>query len=249
MKNHTTVICCIVLFSLNTLLFSQNNSGFLNFVGKVVDREAQPVKGVTIKLIKDNVDAIKLTTKKNGQFTFMIFFDGEYKIAISLAGCADMHLVVYASQGKGNIFPSYQMEVPLYSDTTTRVNVAMFKQPFLKLIFDGKENFIPDQEYDAQFKKNLLTAGNDNAPESPLTSSTPQITSAPAEAQATPIQVSSNSPKYSKKNYPPKFVFADTDKDKAISLLEINTVIDNFKKDKTSYKKDMVEAFIGRFFE
>ena len=248
MKNQITLFCCFLYFSTNTLLFSQENGGFLNFTGKVVDRESAPVKGVTIKLIKDNIDALKLTTKKNGQFTFMIFFDGDYKISISYPGCADMYLIVYASKGKGNFFPAYQTDITLYSDTTHRVNVAMFKQPFLKLIFDGKESFIVDQRYDIEFKKQLLYTADSKSIASPVAAVTyAPIT--PAVTKEQPSTTASNTANYSKKNYPKKFVFVDTDKDNALSLVEVNAVINKFKVNNASCQKGLVEELIAWFFE
>jgi hypothetical protein len=148
-----------VLFSSFTAKLSAQAPGMLEFEGKTV-KDGKVLSGATVTVYRNGtIEQEKIKTGKNGKFSFSLVFGVDYKIAFSYPGCVDMHLMVYTSKlpkEKNNIFPLYLTEVPFFETTSTSVRITKFKNPFTKVIYDGKKAFMDDEAYLAQFTKDLL---------------------------------------------------------------------------------------------
>ncbi|MCD6066288.1 MAG: hypothetical protein K0S33_1114 [Bacteroidetes bacterium] len=81
----------------------------------------------------------------------------DYKITFSSPGCADMYCMVYGAKCPADkaIFPIYDIDVTFFEYGQARVNYLNFKNPFTKIIFDGKKTFKDDDKYVEQFLKDL----------------------------------------------------------------------------------------------
>lgn len=152
------VFLCL-FFALSVNLASAQAPGMLEFEGKTI-KDGKVLSGATVTVFRNGtIEQEKIKTGKNGKFSFSLVFGVDYKIAFSYPGCVDMHLMVYTSKlskDKNNIFPLYITEVPFFETTNTAVRITKYKNPFTKVIYDGKKAFMDDEAYLAQFMKDLL---------------------------------------------------------------------------------------------
>lgn len=152
------VLLCLIFISFTNNAFSQA-PGMLEFEGKTT-KDGKTLSGATVTVYRNGtIEQEKIKTGKNGKFSFSLVFGVDYKIAFSYPGCVDMHVMVYTSKlpkEKNNIFPLYVIDVPFFETTNTNVRIAKYKNPFTKIIYDGKKGFMDDEAYLAQFTKDLL---------------------------------------------------------------------------------------------
>lgn len=151
------VILCLLLFT-SFGSFAQA-PGMLEFEGKTI-KDDKVLSGATVTVFRNGtIEQEKIKTGKNGKFSFSLVFGVDYKITFSYPGCVDMYLMVYTSKlpkEKNNIFPLYVTEVPFFETTNPNVRLSKYKNPFTKVIYDGKKAFMDDEAYLAQFMKDLL---------------------------------------------------------------------------------------------
>lgn len=152
------VLLCLIFILFANSAFSQA-PGMLEFEGKTT-KDGKTLSGATVTVYRNGtIEQEKIKTGKNGKFSFSLVFGSDYKIAFSYPGCVDMHLMVYTGKlpkEKNNIFPLYVLEVPFFETTNTTVRISKYKNPFTKVIYDGKKGFMDDEAYLAQFTKDLL---------------------------------------------------------------------------------------------
>lgn len=154
---------CLILFSFFIFMFTQGASaqapGMLEFAGRTT-KDDKPLSGAVVTVYRNGtIQQEQVKTGKNGKFRFYLVFGSDYKVTFSYPGCVDMHLIVYTSKlpkERSDLFPLYQTEVPFFETTTNAVRVSKYKNPFTKVIFDGKKAFMDDEAYLAQFTKDLL---------------------------------------------------------------------------------------------
>lgn len=148
-----------LLFSLQINFAIAQAPGMLEFEGKTV-KDGKTLSGATVTVYRNGtIEQEKIKTGKNGKFSFSLVFGVDYKIAFSYPGCVDMHLLVYTSKlpkTKNNIYPLYLTEVPFFETNNTTVRISKYKNPFTKVIYDGKKAFMDDEAYLALFMKDLL---------------------------------------------------------------------------------------------
>lgn len=151
------ILCFFFILKTNTS--SAQAPGLLEFEGKTV-KDGKPLSGATVSVLRGGtVEYQSVKTGKNGKFSFSLPFGVDYKITFTYPGCVDMHLMIYTgkvAREKNNIFPLYVTEVPFFETTNTSVRLTKYKNPFTKVIYDGKKAFIDDEAYLAQFTKDLL---------------------------------------------------------------------------------------------
>lgn len=147
-----------LLFCLRTPASAQA-PGMLEFQGKTVKNNL-PLSGATVTVYRNGtIQQEQVKTGKNGKFKLFLVFGTDYKITFSYPGCVDMHLLVYTSKlpkERGDLFPLYVTEIPFFETSSTGVRIAKFKNPFTKIIYDGKKAFMDDEAYLAQFTKDLI---------------------------------------------------------------------------------------------
>lgn len=151
------LLCLFFALKANTV-YAQA-PGMLEFEGRTV-KDGKTLSGATVTVYRNGtIEQEKIKTGKNGKFSFSLVFGVDYKIAFSYPGCVDMHLMVYTSKlpkEKNNIFPLYVTEVPFFETNNQLVRISKYKNPFTKVIYDGKKAFMDDEAYLAQFLKDLL---------------------------------------------------------------------------------------------
>ncbi|MBS1647986.1 MAG: hypothetical protein JST67_11655 [Bacteroidetes bacterium] len=143
---------------LGCALFSQE-AGYLEFSGKCY-KEHQTLKGAYIAIYKNGTKVSDLTTGRNGKFQFFLDFGTDFKITFSAPGCADMYMIIYASQCKKekSIFPIYDMDVNFFPYNNATVNYELFKNPITKVYYDGKKSFQDDEAYVKDFLDKLFVS-------------------------------------------------------------------------------------------
>lgn len=155
---YRTLLLCMLFLALNNSAIAQA-PGMLELEGKTL-KDGKPLSGATVTVYRGgNAEMVKIKTGKNGKFELSLPFGVDYKVAFTYPGCVEMHLIVYTSKlpkEKNNIFPLYVTEVPFFENTNTTVKLSKYKNPFTKIIYDGKKALIDDEAYLAQFTKDLL---------------------------------------------------------------------------------------------
>jgi hypothetical protein len=154
------VLGCFLLFA---FLFSSSASaqapGLLELNGRTT-KDGKPLSGASITVYRGGTtEMVKIKTGKNGKFELSLPFGVDYKVLFSYPGCVDMYMMVYTGKlpkEKNNIFPLYETEVPFFETTNTTVRISKYKNPFTKVIYDGKKAFMDDEAYLAAFTKDLL---------------------------------------------------------------------------------------------
>lgn len=133
--------------------------GMLEFAGRTI-KDNKPLAGATVTVLRNGtIQQEQIKTGKNGKFKFFLVFGSDYKITFSYPGCVDMHLMVYTgklAKEKSDIFPLYETDVPFFETTATDVRISKYKNPFTKVVYDGKKAFKDDEAYLADFMKDLL---------------------------------------------------------------------------------------------
>lgn len=133
--------------------------GLLEFAGRTV-KDGKPLAGATVTVWRNGtIHQDEIKTGKNGKFDFSLAFGVDYKITFSYPGCVEMYLMVYTSKlpkERNDLYPMYQTEIPFFETNSVSVRVSKFKNPFTKVIYDGKKAFMDDEAYLAAFTKDLL---------------------------------------------------------------------------------------------
>lgn len=135
---------------------SAQEKGYLEFAGRTI-KDQKPLGGSHITVYKGSTKITDVTTGKNGKFMFDLEFGMDYKVVFTSPGCVDMYCMIYASKCPADkaIFPIYELDAPFFEFGKPTVNYENFKNPFTKIIFDGKKTFRDDEKYVEQFLKNL----------------------------------------------------------------------------------------------
>jgi len=135
--------------------FSQEK-GYLEFAGKTIKNQ-KVLPGAHITVFKGSTKVADVVTGKNGKFMFDLEFGSDYKVTFTSAGCVDMYAMIYASKCPADkeIFPIYDVDVNFFDYGQPLLNYDNFKNPFVKVIYDGKKIFMDDEKYVVQFLKNL----------------------------------------------------------------------------------------------
>lgn len=130
--------------------------GYLEFAGRTI-RDTKPLAGAKITVYRGGTKMTELTTNKNGKFMFDLDLGFDYKITFSSPGCVDMYAMVYGSKYTSDkpIYPIYDIDVAFFEYGKPTINYANFKNPFTKIIFDGKKSFRDDEPYVDEFIRTL----------------------------------------------------------------------------------------------
>lgn len=124
--------------------------GDMRFFGTAV-KGKEPLPGATVTVIMDgSTQLYQLTTGRNGKFKFTIDIGHEYRINYSAPGCVSMFMTLNLKvpADKAWIYPDYVAEIPFFEESTPNINTALFsKEPFIKVIFDGKAGFQDDPSW------------------------------------------------------------------------------------------------------
>jgi hypothetical protein len=153
----------LILLSSILFCFSIKNAfaqpGMLELEGRTI-KDGKALPGATVTVWRNgSINQEEIKTGKSGKFHFNLVFGNDYKVTFSYPGCVEMQLMVYASKlskDRTDLFPIYQTEVPFFETNDPTVRVSKFKNPFTKIIYDGKKAFMDDEAYLAAFTKDLL---------------------------------------------------------------------------------------------
>ncbi|MCE3279655.1 MAG: hypothetical protein K0S44_1846 [Bacteroidetes bacterium] len=153
---------CLLVFLLSFSLPNDLNAqapGMLEFSGRLV-KDSKPLSGATVTIYRNStIEQEVIKPGKNGKFRCYLVFGVDYKITFSYPGCVEMHLMVYTGKlpkEKNDMFPLYETEIPFFETNDPGIRVNKFKNPFTKVIYDGKKAFMDDEAYLAAFTKDLI---------------------------------------------------------------------------------------------
>lgn len=153
------ILLTSILFSFSIQNVSAQAPGMLEFAGRTV-KDQKPLSGATVTVWRNGtINQEEVKTGKSGKFRFFLVFGNDYKITFTYPGCVDMQLMVYTSRlpkERSDLLPLYQTEVPFFETNDPLVRVSKFKNPFTKVIYDGKKAFKDDEAYLAAFTKDIL---------------------------------------------------------------------------------------------
>lgn len=149
----------IFLFCFFNSNVSAQAPGMLEFAGRLV-KDNKPLSGATVTVLRNGtIEQEVMKPGKNGKFRCYLVFGVDYKITFSYPGCVDMFLMVYTSKlpkQRSDLFPLYETEIPFFETNDPTIRVSKFKNPFTKVIYDGKKAFMDDEAYLAAFTKDLI---------------------------------------------------------------------------------------------
>jgi len=155
---HCLIVLSLFLISHTTIVKAQA-PGMLEFSGKAV-KNGNALPGATVTVYRNGItQQEQVKTGKNGKFRFYLVFGVDYKITFSAPGCVDMFCLVYTSKlskDRGDLFPLYQADIPFHDVNTLGVRVDKYKNPFTKIVYDGKKAFKDDESYLANFLKDIV---------------------------------------------------------------------------------------------
>lgn len=158
LKYRFPIIFMVLFFAFSFSVKSQA-PGMLEFAGKAT-KDNKALAGATITVYRNGtILQEQVKTGKNGKYKFFLVFGSDYKITYSYPGCVDMYLIVYTSKlskERGDLFPLYETETPFFETTSIGVRVSKYKNPFTKVIYDGKKAFKDDDAYLVDFMKDLI---------------------------------------------------------------------------------------------
>lgn len=162
-KTQVSFFTRFFLVCLTFILFSTTSKaqapGMLEFQGRTV-KDSKPLPGAIITVYRGGtIQQQQIKTGKNGKFHFNLVFGVDYKITFSYPGCVDMFAMVYTGKlpkEKTDIFPLYETDVPFFETTTNAVRIEKYKEPFAKIIYDGKKAFMDDESYFEEFTKDII---------------------------------------------------------------------------------------------
>ena len=169
-KNGSAIKHFLILSIFIALLFSHSSfaqaPGMLEFSGKAI-KDNKPLSGAIVTVYRNGTfQQEQLKTGKNGRFRLYLVFGVDYKITFTYPGCVDMHLLVYTSKvskDRSDLFPLYQTEIPFFESNSSAIRISKFKNPFTKIVFDGKKAFKDDDAYLADFTKDVLITSTEQA--------------------------------------------------------------------------------------
>ena len=157
------ILFCLFFGSIMNAALAQA-PGMLEFWGKTTKNNKVLVGAMVTVYRNETQQQEQLKTGRNGKFRLFLMFGYTYKITFSYPGCVDMYMLVDATSLKkerNDIFPFYQTEIPFFETSYVGVNIAKYKKPITKIIYDGKKAFKDDEDYLAEFTKNLLVSAED----------------------------------------------------------------------------------------
>jgi len=138
-------------------LHSQNIIGYLELAGRA-KKDGKDLSGAKVTLYKNGMFENEVITGKNGKFKFYIDYGYDYKITFNYTNCVEMFVRVFGKIPKEyyHIMPYYDLgEVPFFENNNTNINLDKYKEPFTKIVFDGKSLFIDDDSYLDAFVKDI----------------------------------------------------------------------------------------------
>lgn len=124
------------------------SQGDMRFFGTAT-KDKKPLSGATVSIYRGSDKIAELVTGKNGKFKYTFDLGFEYKLKFFYPGCVEMYMVMNlrVPSDKMDIYPDYAIEFPFFDSNNKDLNLAKFKQPFTKVIYDGDDGFYDDPNY------------------------------------------------------------------------------------------------------
>lgn len=158
MKIRATLCLWITLaFCLN----GQVQEGSLQFIGHhFFDEKEQAYTEVTV-ISKDSVIS-KFETGKSNSFKTALRFGKVYDLYFKNAACQTAYIRVFADipVSKRNIRTTYELDIPFFPRDPSAFDTAQFRNPFHRIVFDGKSRFVDDTVYMNEFLRKVMKPQN-----------------------------------------------------------------------------------------
>ncbi len=139
------LIVFLSLFATSSLLAQ----GDMRFIGKTT-KDNKPLAGATVAILMDGKPFTTITTGRLGNFKFDLDMGHQYRMNYSYPGCVDMFMILdlRVPPDKMSMFPAYKIDIPFFEPGNKTVHTELYKdQPFVKLVYNGKDGFEDDPTY------------------------------------------------------------------------------------------------------
>jgi len=118
-----------------------------------------PLTNTGIFLKEGNTIVKNFNTQKKSDFMLKLDFGKVYRIYFQHANSPVMFLEVVADnipQDKMDYRMGYELNVPFYNSNDNDIDTAVFKDPFHRVVYNGKTGMTEDKEYNDKFAKSIL---------------------------------------------------------------------------------------------
>lgn len=153
----TKSICFILIAICSISAKAQEYDGELQFIGKnFLNKE--PLNGTTIKVMSGSTTISEYNTKDKNNFKTTLAFGKIYDVYFINSLCQTMYININTAdipENKRYYRITYALDVPFFKKDPSIIDTNQFKNPFHKIIFDGKSRFIDDTAHMSRFLKNL----------------------------------------------------------------------------------------------
>lgn len=114
---------------------------------------------ITVK-DKENGKIVKaFNTKAKSEFIVELEFGGVYQIYFQNPKSPTMFMEVYGNavpKEKFDYTMDFQMDVPFFDRRDEDIDTTVFKEPFFKIVFDGKNRMVDDTVYNNAFAEKII---------------------------------------------------------------------------------------------
>lgn len=147
MKKNRKKLIFILLIFFASAVQSQNENA-LHFIGyNFFDNKE--LTGTTIKVVSNNKTVKELNTDKENKFKVVLPFGQTYDMYLINARCQTMFLRIFADipQEKRDRKITYEIKIPFFEKDPETFDTTEFRNPFHKIIFNGRNVFVDDTVY------------------------------------------------------------------------------------------------------
>ncbi len=152
---HKTKSLFIVFICLLSFI-SLAQDGSFTFIGHNFFNNKK-LTNTQIRVIADNTTVTEFNTNEDDAFSVTLQLGYTYDVYLLNAKSQTMYLRVFANipENKRKFKIKYELDIPFFPKDASTINTSKFKEPFHRLIFDGKNKFIDDTLYMNDFIRNI----------------------------------------------------------------------------------------------
>lgn len=119
----------------------------------------RPLKNTKI-IVKDGAAiTTTLDTKDATEFTFEVDYGRNYQVYVQNEKCATMFFEIIANNIPAKMYDegmNHTFDLPFYEKQNENIDTLKFKEPFYRIIYNGKKRMIEDTAYDRTFESKLV---------------------------------------------------------------------------------------------
>ncbi|MBS1652108.1 MAG: OmpA family protein [Bacteroidetes bacterium] len=122
-----------------------------------------PLTNVQIIINNGTVNTKTISTKSSSEFNLKLDIGNNYKIVLLHQNSPEMFFEVITKNIPDNVKEykmGYEFDAPFYLKNDNNLNTEVFKDPFNKIIFNGKDGMIDDSLYNSIFLQKIYKSTN-----------------------------------------------------------------------------------------